>query len=102
MRIPVLAQWNDQAGDIRDVSGISRDVSVRGVFVVSSVQPPERAQVMIEVIVPSLTQGAKETHLSSEGIVVRVEESADILGYAVQCDFRTKLLERLNSFEDSD
>jgi hypothetical protein len=100
MRVPVLAQWNDQAGDVKDVSGISRDISARGVFVVSSVQPPESAQVMVEVIIPSLTQGAKEMHLSSDGLVVRVEESDGALGYAVHCDFRTKLLARLSSIEE--
>jgi len=102
LRVPVLAQWNDPAGDVRDVSGISRDLSVRGVFVMSSVQPPESAKVMVEVIIPSLTQGAKEMHLSSEGLVVRVEESGGALGYAVHCDFRTKLLARLSRLEGSD
>jgi hypothetical protein len=102
MRVPVLAQWNDHAGDVRDVSGISRDISVRGVFVMSSVQPPESAKVMVEVIIPSLTQAGKETHLSSDGRVVRVEEGGGALGYAVHCDFRTKLLERLSNLESSD
>jgi len=68
----------------------------------SSVQPPESAKVMVEVIIPSLTQGGKETHLSSDGLVVRIQESGGALGYAVHCDFRTKLLERLSNLESSD
>jgi len=68
----------------------------------SSVQPPESAKVMVEVIIPSLTQGGKETHLSSDGLVVRIQESGGALGYAVHCDFRTKLLERLSRLESSD
>jgi hypothetical protein len=41
-----------------------------------------------------------EMHLSSDGLVVRVEESGGALGYAAHCDI--KLLERLSSIEDSD
>lgn len=98
--IPILAQWIDPAGDVRDASGMTRDICVGGVFLMSSQQPPESAQVTVEVTIPGTEKGEEEMHLSSQGRVVRVEQNK--LGYAVQCDFSTAFLVHLKTLGASE
>lgn len=93
LRVPVLARWQDDLGNARDAAGFSRDISSRGVFVVSSFPPPKSTRVTIEVLIPNLKRGAQELHLRSEGSVVRVEEHDKATGYAVDCDFNSPALQ---------
>jgi len=87
MGVPVLAQWQDDEGNAHEAAGFSRDISARGVFVVSSAPPPEATKVTIEVLIPNLREGSEEVHLRSEGLVVRVEEKGRAAGCAIYCDF---------------
>jgi len=87
LRLPVLTQWNDVNGQLRYGGGFSRDICVRGVFVLSSDAPPNGKTVTVTVILPNPGQGNRDVQLRCVGSVVRVEHGGRNAGYAVQCDF---------------
>lgn len=71
-------QWN---------RGMSRDVSKKGAFVVSSFCPSVGTILRVEVLLPSLRRDSKTVCMCGQGKVVRVEsggESAHLSGFAVQ------------------
>jgi hypothetical protein len=87
IRLPVLTEWTDHEGQVRYGGGFSRDVCLRGVFVVSSNLPPQAATITVTVVLPSVRAGSQELHLHSVGSVVRVEPGRAPAGYAINCDF---------------
>jgi hypothetical protein len=87
LHMPILAQWKSDEGTVHG-AGFSRDISDRGVFVISSTPPPEATKISVDVLLPSVA-ASQELHLRCEGLVVRVEEGRGLMGYAVYCDFRS-------------
>jgi hypothetical protein len=51
-------------------------MSTHGLFVYSSVLPPENTSIQVEVTFPPLQQGGPEVRLDVQGRVVRVERHA--------------------------
>jgi PilZ domain len=89
LRLPVLTQWTDQDGHVRYGGGFSRDISVRGVFVLSSMAPPGATTICITVVLPNLRTDLQDLQLHSMGTVARVDKTAEaIAGCAIECDFR--------------
>jgi PilZ domain len=87
LRLPVLTQWTDSTGQVRYGGGFSRDISLRGLFVVSSDPPAKATMIVVTVVLPNVRKASQELHLSSAGTIVRVEQNDDITGYAVDCHF---------------
>jgi len=87
VQLPVLTQWTDHEGQVQFGGGFTRDVCLRGVFVISSKLPPQAAAITVTVVLPNARAGSQELHLHSLGSVVRVEQSMTTASYAISCDF---------------
>jgi hypothetical protein len=87
LRLPVLTQWTDHQGQVRYGGGFSRDISVRGVFVLSSEPPPISTMVTVTVAIPNLRADLQELQLHFVGSIVRVANVGAVAGYAIECDF---------------
>jgi hypothetical protein len=88
LQLPVVTEWTDEHGRAQFGGGFTRDVCLRGVFVISSKLPPQAAMIAVTVVLPNVRAGSQELHLHSLGSVARVERSGPVVGYAVSCDFK--------------
>jgi PilZ domain len=87
LRATVICRWKDEEGGAHEIDGLARDISMRGVYVVSSVPPPAGIQLGVEVLLPPLRPGLQQVQLQCDGEVVRVERGVPTSGFAVICDF---------------
>ena len=87
LQLPVLTQWTDEEGHAQFGGGFTRDVCLRGVFVISSKLPPHGAMIGVTIVLPNAQAGSQELRLCSDGSVVRVEKAGRTVGYAISCDF---------------
>ena len=87
LQLPVLTQWTDEEGHVQFGGGFTRDVCLRGVFVISSKLPPQAAMIAVTLVLPNALSGAQELQLHCSGFVVRVEQKRATAGYAISCDF---------------
>jgi hypothetical protein len=71
LEVPVVFRWMER-GQARESQGLSRDVSVRGAFVLSRECPPCGARVVVSMNFPA-TLRARAGWVEAEGLVVRVE-----------------------------
>ena len=88
LQLPVLTQWTDEEGRVQFGGGFTRDVCLRGVFVISSKLPPQASMIAVTVVLPNARHGSQELRLHSIGSVVRVEQGSPTAGYAISCDFK--------------
>ncbi len=65
--------WTSSDGEFMTAEGVTRDVSMRGAFVVSDQYPPLGTVVQMNVMLPDVQSGTAGAHLVGEGKVVRVE-----------------------------
>jgi hypothetical protein len=87
MRVPVSFLWPSPPRRTHRGNGVTRDVSPKGVFVVSPSCPPLGTVVRIEVLLPSLQRNSSPIHMCGQATVVRVESgegSAGAPGFAVE------------------
>jgi hypothetical protein len=87
LQLPVLTQWTDGEGRVQFGGGFSREVGLRGVFVVSTKLPPPAATITVTVVLPNPRRDLQELRMHCVGSVVRVEQGGTIAGYAISCDF---------------
>lgn len=77
LRFPIEAEavfwWSDQEGKYQEATGRSRDVSIRGAFILAPVCPPIGVAVEIIVLIPSFSN--LRGGLRIAGRVVRVEDA---------------------------
>lgn len=73
-------------GDIREGTGLTRDISKSGIFVLSPAPPPLDTAIVLEVTLP--LPEAPGTKLKSHGRVVRIEAE----GFAVSADVAFRML----------
>lgn len=85
LRLPVLFSWT-QGEQFHTEGGFTRDVSANGLFVTSSVAPPARAAIKLELILPAIGQTA-ENAMRATGSVVRRFASSQPRGFAIAADF---------------
>lgn len=93
----VLLSWEEH-GAYTKGKGVTRDMSLNGLFVYSKVLPPETVPIRLEVVFPPL-QGDAPVRIKVRGRVVRVERKpADPSrnGFAVSSE-STSLLSCENS-----
>ena len=72
--------------------GTIRDISDRGVFIITDTVPPVGAHLDVDVHLPSLDVSSGAVQLHGEGVVVRVETGADEgRGFAARVVFQTEI-----------
>lgn len=84
LEVPVVFRWIER-GQSRESHGLTRDVSVRGAFVLSGECPPCGARVAVKMNFPAALR-ARAGWLEAEGLVLRVEKqtSARPAGFVVE------------------
>jgi len=93
----VLLSWEEHGAHAKG-KGVTRDMSIRGLFVYSRVLPPEKVPIRLEVVFPPL-QGDAPIRIKVRGQVVRVEKEPtepSHNGFAVSSE-STSLLSYENS-----
>jgi hypothetical protein len=73
---PVMFSWKGPGARRLRAKGLTRDISVAGVFVLASSCPPPDIMVMMEILFPSFWIGHHPLKLVTEGRVIRVEHPA--------------------------
>ena len=64
-------------------NGVTRDISLAGVFILTSNSPPVGTGVQLEIFVPPLLRGARSVRIKTEATVIRIEHSGGAEGFAV-------------------
>lgn len=87
LEIPVVFRWIEQ-GLIRESEGRTRDVSVRGAFVLADDCPPCRARVEIKMSFPAGSHRERVGWVEAKGSVLRVEPEwySGAGGFAVESE----------------
>ena len=76
VRASVLFSWDEERGVHLEGTGVTRDMSIKGVFVYSMVLPPKNASVDMEVAFPPLRENAPPVRIHVRGRIVRTESHA--------------------------
>lgn len=84
LELPVVFRWMER-GQARESHGRTRDISVRGAFVLSRECPPCGARVAVKMNFPATLRG-RAGWLEAEGLVLRVERQtfAGAVGFVVE------------------
>src|SRR5271170_6837220 len=82
IRYPVAAlvvfKWKDRAGGLARGTGVTRDISVTGAFIMTPDCPPPGSTLTVEIFLPHFENHGQSMRMVTEGRVMRVERS--ILG----------------------
>jgi hypothetical protein len=73
--LPVTYMWRDARGESERAAGFTWDISMGGMFVVSSQCPPPQSQVWCEVILPRSYTSDAARQLRAAGPVLRTSAS---------------------------
>lgn len=87
LRLPVVFRWNDAQGGRQQNGGFTRDICTEGLFVYSSIPPPQGVTVEVEVMLPPLEESGHGVRLESKGRVLRIERKGEHTGFAATGDF---------------
>jgi len=79
MSTAVIFYWDGPDNKRFKGEGVTRDMSVDGVFVLTATCPPPSALVNMEVILP-ISDGASKAKMKADMTVLRVEH--DVAGYS--------------------
>ena len=85
VRAPVDFEWIDRGVSHRG-QGLTRDISSKGMFIISDAEPPESSDVQVEVSFPADDKMPTNLRLSSKSLVVRVERpksTNEVRGFAI-------------------
>jgi hypothetical protein len=82
----VVFHWNDEEGFQKVGRGHTRDISQKGVYVVSPERPPNGVDVSLNIYLPALAGDTRLLSLETHGQVLRVDsdsthEPADPAGF---------------------
>lgn len=88
LQLPVLFIWHD-GHEIHTQGGFTRDVSVQGLYVTSSVAPPVRTAVNVEVFLPASLGQMPENTIKAPGYVVRMSGPSEPRGFAIAAQLGT-------------
>jgi len=75
--VPALFYWDVPDETLLQGEGVTRDISVLGAFIVSSICPPIDAPLRFEAILPSLPGAIPLVRVKGEARVVRVVRGGD-------------------------
>jgi PilZ domain-containing protein len=72
VRALVDFEWNDE-GVTRRGQGITRDISPKGIFIYSDINPPAKADLLVDVFFGDVGSIPTNLQLRANGLVIRVE-----------------------------
>lgn len=92
IRAPITFEWEEQGGVKQIDSGLTRDISVDGLYVLSTVAPPVGTRLRLTIFFPSLGVKSGTTEWPGEGRVVRVGDTdKEGRGFGVVASLEKKL-----------
>ena len=77
VRAPVFFTWSDVKSQVRRGEGVTRDISLRGVYIWSEQGPPPGVVVQMEVLLPRLEEKAPGLRIEGRCHVTRAESRSD-------------------------
>ncbi len=77
VRAPVSFTWGDVRSQVRRGEGVTRDISLRGLYVWTEQSPPAGVVVEMEVLLPRLEVKAPGLRIEARGHVTRAESRSD-------------------------
>ena len=95
--LPIQAAWKDAAGEAKKETGITRDISSSGVFMICKNLIDRECEIDLQIDLPSLAENAN-SRVSARGRVVRnvsMAHSDKCYGYGIV--FNNYKILRLNS-----
>lgn len=91
LNAPAFYWWESADGTLQEAHGVTRDISDRGVFIVTRHLPPAGVRVEIDVHLPSVSRAARSAQLHGEGAVLRSSEAeAGESGFAAAAVFHAE------------
>jgi len=75
LNAPVFYWWESADGTLQEAQGVTRDISDRGVFIVTRHLPPAGVRIEMDVHLPSVSSAARSAQLRGEGTVLRSSEA---------------------------
>lgn len=91
LQIRTAFAWRDNGKKRYCEAGFTRDISVNGLFVLSSLTLPPGTDISLEVSLPAVEPGTPGLRLTFDGVVIRNVESTEGPGFAVAGDFRNNM-----------
>lgn len=88
LQIKTVFVWRDQGSKRYHDSGFTRDVSIRGLFILRPLPLQLGTAISLEVTLPALEPGTPGLRLTFDGVVTRTVDSTDGAGFVVVGDFR--------------
>ena len=98
--LPIQAAWKDATGEVKKETGIIRDISSSGVFMICKNPIDRECDIDFQIDLPALTKDAANSRVSARGKVVRnvsLTHSEKCYGYGIM--FNNSKILRLNSGE---
>jgi hypothetical protein len=83
---PASFSWADKQGGFQVGEGRTRDIGINGVYIVSSVCPPERVTIELCILLPALATAVRRFEVRAKGEVLRMDRNAqgnEPTGFAV-------------------
>lgn len=77
MSARTIFRWTKSRGNHCQAEGITRDISIAGVYVMAPICPPVRSTLQVEIILPSLPT-VRKTRMKAKMKVLRVENVANV------------------------
>ncbi|MCK4618825.1 MAG: PilZ domain-containing protein [Deltaproteobacteria bacterium] len=94
--LPVHARWKNAAGEVKEETGITRDISSSGVFMICKNLIDRECEINLQIELPSLAENAN-SRVSARGRVVRnLSLTKPDTGYGHGIMFNNYKLLRLN------
>jgi hypothetical protein len=87
---PVLFLWERSDGKLQESQGVTRDISMRGIFVLTAKVPEVGAYIELDAYLPAVSERGKTAKLHAEGRVLRVEALGATTGFAAEAFFQTE------------
>ncbi len=76
IEVPVVFSWKDELQARRQDIGLTRDLSVRGAFIVATTCPPPGATIKLKAFLPT-GSSIEPVRFQWQGEVVRLEQGRD-------------------------
>ena len=83
--LPVTFSWEDAEGHSRSGSGVIRDISAGGIFILAGASPPDGSAIQYETVLPQLEEVFPSLRMEVEGRVLRAE-GKEFSGFAAVCE----------------
>lgn len=93
MSATVFFFWMNKNEPEQYGQGVTRDINLSGVYVLTNALPPVGARILMDILLPKLSDAGNGMHMTGEGVVLRVEPSgnndagAKVGGFAASVQF---------------